>query len=64
MLRTTWLQRNSAGECGSIASIRICSASRIFSRHTVAQDRKNRCAPVSPSITGGSASPRAIRQAW
>ena len=37
-LRTTWLHRNSAGECGSIASIRTCSASRIFSRQTVAQD--------------------------
>ena len=63
-LRTTWLQRNSAGECGSIDSSRSTSASRILLCQAVAQDRKNRCAPVSPSMTSASRPSSEIRQAW
>ena len=56
MLRTTPLQRNSAGECGSIVSSRTISASRAFSRQIRPQETKTRCSPVRPSMTGASAS--------
>src|SRR5690625_3963366 len=48
------LQRNSIGECGSIARRRIASWGRFLPRHTVAHDRNTRCRPVKPSSTGAS----------
>jgi len=55
MFFTTALQRNSGGECGSIASRRAASSARVLVDHAFAQDRKNRWLPVNSSITGGSA---------
>ena len=57
MLRTTPLQRNSGGECGSTARRRMDSAVRDLVRHTCDQPKRTRCTPVSPSITGACVSP-------
>src|SRR4029453_9108433 len=59
-LRTT-LARNSGGEWGSMASRRICSASRTTVRHTWPQPRNTRWLPVRPSSSGASAPCRLSR---
>ena len=54
MFFTTALQRNSGGECGSIASRRAASSGRVFVDQACAHDTKNRSLPVSPPISGAS----------
>lgn len=53
-LRTA-LPRTSWGECGSMASSRMASASRALPFQTWAQPMKKRCGPVKPSSLGHAA---------
>ena len=49
--RSTWLQRNSAGEWGSTASIWRANWGRVAVRQARAHEKKKRCGPVSSSMT-------------